>query len=91
MQVVVLLRRSAARSGRHFAADQIPQQLDRIGANGAHDRNELHHVNAALAEDNAINEPGLFGNRNTVCASKNPKWRTTVERLQSAFPGYDPI
>jgi len=41
--------------------------------------------------DKAINEPGLFGNRNTVCAPKVPSWRTTIERLQSAFPNYDSL
>lgn len=41
--------------------------------------------------DKAINEPGLFGNRNTVCAPKTPQWRTTIERLRSAFPNYDSI
>ncbi len=44
-----------------------------------------------VTEDHAINEPGLFGNRNTVCAPKSPAWRTTVERLRSAFPGYDSL
>jgi hypothetical protein len=33
----------------------------------------------------AINEIGLFGNQNTVCKPKTPKWRTTVERLRQAF------
>jgi hypothetical protein len=45
----------------------------------------------AVTEDHAINEPGLFGNPNTVCAPKSPAWRTTIERLRSAFPGYDSI
>ena len=44
-----------------------------------------------VTEDKAINEPGLFGNRNTVCALKTPVWRTTIERLQRAFPNYDSI
>lgn len=44
-----------------------------------------------VAEDSAINEPGLFGNRNTVCAPKTPQWQTTIERLRSAFPNYDSI
>jgi len=30
----------------------------------------------------AINEIGLFGNQNTVCKPRAPKWRTTVERLR---------
>jgi hypothetical protein len=33
----------------------------------------------------AINEIGLFGNQNTVCKPRTPKWRTTVERLRKAF------
>lgn len=41
--------------------------------------------------ENAINEPGLFGNRNTVCAPKVAKWRSTVERLKAAFPKYDGV
>ena len=41
--------------------------------------------------DSAFNEPGLFGNRNTVCAPRVPKWRTTVERLKTAFPRYDAV
>jgi hypothetical protein len=39
--------------------------------------------------DKAINEIGLFGNQNTVCAPKTPKWRFTVDRLKEAFPDYD--
>ncbi len=33
----------------------------------------------------AVNEIGLFGNQNTVCKPRTPKWRTTVERLRQAF------
>lgn len=44
-----------------------------------------------VSEDRAINEPGLFSNQNTVCAPKTPKWRTTIDRLQRAFPKYDSI
>ena len=40
----------------------------------------------ALSE--AINEAGMFGNQNTVCAPKTPKWRSTVERLKSLFPNW---
>jgi len=39
--------------------------------------------------DKGINEIGLFGNQNTVCAPKTPKWRHTIERLKEAFPNYD--
>ena len=44
-----------------------------------------------VPEDKAIDEPGLFGNRNTVCAPKVPKWRTTIDRLQWAFPRFDAV
>jgi hypothetical protein len=33
----------------------------------------------------AINELGLFGNRNTVCRPIVPKWRFTVDRLKEHF------
>ncbi|MGO4513193.1 hypothetical protein AB4Z51_40050 [Bradyrhizobium sp. 2TAF36] len=41
--------------------------------------------------ENAVNEPGLFGNRNTVCAPRVPRWRSTIDRLKSAFSRYDRI
>jgi hypothetical protein len=33
----------------------------------------------------AFNEVGLFGNQNTVCQPRTPKWRHTVERLKTVF------
>jgi hypothetical protein len=39
--------------------------------------------------DKAVNEIGLFGNQNTVCAPKTPKWRHTIERLKQTFPNYE--
>jgi len=36
--------------------------------------------------EKAFNEAGLFGNQNTVCRPKTPKWRHTVERLKQLFP-----
>lgn len=39
-----------------------------------------------VSSEEAINELGLFGNQNTVCAPKTPKWRHTIERLKQAFP-----
>lgn len=33
----------------------------------------------------AINEVGLFGNQNTVCQPRTPRWRHTVERLKTVF------
>jgi hypothetical protein len=44
-----------------------------------------------VPEDQAINEPGLFRNRNTVCRPKTALWRTTIDRLQRAFPKYDAV
>ncbi len=37
----------------------------------------------------AVNETGMFGNQNTVCAPKTPKWRHTVERLKTLFPNWN--
>ena len=37
----------------------------------------------------AFNELGLFGNQNTVCQPTTPKWRHTVERLQTFFTQRD--
>lgn len=37
----------------------------------------------------AVNEAGMFGNQNTVCAPKTPKWRHTVERLKELFPHWN--
>ena len=39
--------------------------------------------------DQAVQEIGLFGNRNTVCKPTTPKWRSTVERLKDRFPDFD--
>jgi hypothetical protein len=41
--------------------------------------------------DKAVNEIGLFGNMNIVCAPKTAKWRHTIERLRRAFPDYEKI
>lgn len=37
----------------------------------------------------AMNETGIFGNQNTACAPRTPKWRHTVERLKELFPEWD--
>ena len=37
----------------------------------------------------AINEVGMFGNQNTVCQPRSPKWRHTVERLKASFKNWD--
>lgn len=42
-----------------------------------------------VAESNAINEVGLFGNQNTVCQPVAPKWRYTVDRLKEHFPNWN--
>jgi len=39
--------------------------------------------------DKAVDEIGLFGNQNTVCAPRTPKWRHTVERLKEAFLSFE--
>jgi hypothetical protein len=44
-----------------------------------------------VAIDKAFDEIGLFGNQNTVCAPKTPKWRHTIERLQKIFPNYNSV
>lgn len=42
-----------------------------------------------VPEAKAVNELGLFGNQNTVCQPRTPKWRHTVERLRTHFPKWD--
>lgn len=42
-----------------------------------------------LPLDQAVNELGLFGNQNSACAPKTPKWRHTIDRLKQAFPEYE--
>ena len=37
----------------------------------------------------AIREIGMFGNQNTVCRPRTPKWRSTIERLKERFPHFD--
>lgn len=39
--------------------------------------------------EEAIQEVGMFGNQNTVCKPKTPKWRFTVDRLKQKFPKFD--
>jgi len=38
-----------------------------------------------VPEAEAVQEVGMFGNQNTVCKPKTPKWRSTVERLKDKF------
>jgi hypothetical protein len=42
-----------------------------------------------VPESKAVSEVGLFGQQNTVCRPKTPKWRHTVERLKTYFPKWD--
>ena len=39
--------------------------------------------------DQAVSEPGMFGNQNTVCQPKKQKWVTTVEKLKGVFTKFD--
>ena len=39
--------------------------------------------------ERAAQEIGFFGNQNTVCKPRTPKWRSTVERLKEKFPNFD--
>ena len=34
---------------------------------------------------NGVREVGMFGNQNTICKPKTPKWSKTVERLKKYF------
>jgi hypothetical protein len=38
-----------------------------------------------VPEVQAVQEVGMFGNQNTVCQPKTPKWRTTVDQLKARF------
>ena len=38
--------------------------------------------------DRAVHEVGMFGNQNTVCKPRDPKWRRTVDSLKRVFPGF---
>ncbi len=38
-----------------------------------------------VLETHAVQEVGMFGNQNTVCRPKTPKWRSTVDRLKEKF------
>ena len=43
----------------------------------------------AVPLEKGVDEIGLFGNQNTVCAPRTQKWRHTIERLKEAFPHYE--
>lgn len=42
-----------------------------------------------VPEFQGLDDVGLFGNQNTVCQPKTPKWRYTVERLKTFFKHWD--
>ena len=42
-----------------------------------------------LSLDQAVKEAGLFGNQNTVCRPKTPKWQATIEYLKTEFSSFD--
>lgn len=42
-----------------------------------------------VSDENAVGEVGLFGNQNTVCQPRTPKWRHTVDRLKRYFRHWD--
>ena len=48
-----------------------------------------HPLAADRAQEQAVKETGFFGNQNTVAAPRAASWRSTVERLKTAFPDYD--
>lgn len=80
---------------------QLMPALDVLTAGSYHrefaDNPEKHEVFVPIAwadtvsSDQAVNEVGLFGNQNTVCAPKTPKWRHTIDRLKLAFPDFDKL
>ena len=39
--------------------------------------------------DQAVREPGMFGNQHTVCRPTSPKWGTTVDNLKEVFKVFD--
>jgi hypothetical protein len=39
--------------------------------------------------EKGFDEVGLFGNQNTVCRPKTPKWQYTVTQLKEHFPKFD--
>ena len=44
---------------------------------------------ATVGLNDAVKRPGMFGNQNTVCRPRAPKWRATVEELKEAFSNVD--
>ena len=39
--------------------------------------------------DQAVSEPGMFGNRNTVCKPISKKWQPTIDKLKDVFKKFD--
>lgn len=71
----------------------VLQHASRYRETAADPERAEHFVKVAwldtLPMDRAINEVGLFGYQNTVCQPTAPKWRHTVDRLKTHFPGWD--
>ena len=42
-----------------------------------------------VPESEAFNEVGLFGNQNTVCQPKTPKWKYTIDKLKNFFKNWE--
>jgi hypothetical protein len=82
---------------RNGVGEEVPALEELKGANYQHDVDDLDKCEwfvpvkwmdtVPLSE--AVKEIGLFGNQNTICRPTTPKWRTTVEKLKTRFPGFD--
>lgn len=71
-----------------YGADELPERYPHADATRSDDNAEyLVPVEWEYTVDrrNAVNEVGLFGNQNTVCKPKTPKWDHTVERLKQVW------
>ncbi len=44
---------------------------------------------ATVPRRDAVHVLGMFGNQNTVCAPKVPRWRHTLDQLKPHFSGWD--
>ena len=80
------------KEGERPVLDVLPYS-DKLRKNAADPDKAEYFVRVAWLDtvptSKAINEVGLFGNQNTVCEPRTPKWRHTVERLKAFFPKWD--
>jgi hypothetical protein len=80
------------KEGERPILDVLPY-ADRLRRNAADPDKAEYFVRVAWLDTvpaaKAINEVGLFGNQNTVCEPRTPKWRHTVERLKTFFPNWN--